>query len=101
VIVGLVLIGATVLVLGALSIPYLLDRMSESAGQVSYTVGECVVQDGTSPTSADCADPSAFVIVEQVDSQDQCDDPTQPAIEVPGPPVQFFCLAPVVAEPDR
>jgi hypothetical protein len=99
VIVGLVLIGATVLVLGALSVPFMLERLGDSAGQAGYTVGECVVQDGTTPKSADCTDPTAYQIVEQVDSQDQCDDPTQPAIEVPGPPVRFYCLAPVVAEP--
>lgn len=99
VIVGLVLIGATVLVLGALSVPFLLDRLNSSGGSVSYSVGDCVVQDGTTPRSAGCTDPGAFEIVAQVDSREECTDPTQPAIEVPGPPVQFYCLAPVAAEP--
>ena len=93
VIVGLVLIGATVLVLGALSIPFLLDRLN-STGTAAYAVGDCVVQDGQAARPVDCGAPDAYQIVARVDSQDQCDDPTQPAIEVEGPPVRFFCLVP-------
>lgn len=93
VIVGLVLIGATVLVLGALSIPFLLDRLNDS-GSIEYAVGDCVVQDGQAARPAECTTPDAYQIVARVDSRDQCDDPTQPAIEVEGAPARFFCLVP-------
>jgi hypothetical protein len=98
VIVGLVLIGATVLVLGALSVPFLLDRWND-ASNTTYTVGDCVIQDGEAARAAECTEPDAFLIVAEVDSRDLCADPTQPAIEVEGPPAQFYCLAPATAAP--
>jgi hypothetical protein len=98
VIVGLVLIGATVLVLGALSVPFLLDRLND-AGSATYTVGDCVTQDGEAARTVECTEPDAYLIVAEVDSRDQCTDPTQPAIEVAGPPAQFYCLVPATAAP--
>lgn len=97
VIVGLVLIGATVLVLGALSVPFLLDRL-DGSGE-GYAIGDCVVQDGTTPKPVECTEPGAFQVVAQVDSQEQCEDQTQPSIQVPGPPQQVYCLAPAAADP--
>jgi hypothetical protein len=93
-IVGAVLIGATLLVLGALSVPFLLQRFSENGGEATYSVGDCVVQDGANARLTDCGDEGAFEIVAQVGTRAECTDPTQPAIEVAGPPVQFYCLAP-------
>jgi hypothetical protein len=92
--VGAVLIGATLLVLGALSVPFLLQRLSENGGGATYSVGDCVVQDGANARLADCGDEGAFEIVAEVGTRAECTDPTQPAIEVAGPPVQFYCLAP-------
>lgn len=97
-IVGLVLISAALLVLAALGVPYLLQRLNDG-GPVSYTVGDCVVQNGNEARTVECSEPDAFLITSQVDRQDQCEDPTQPAIEVAGPPVRFFCLAPAVGGP--
>jgi hypothetical protein len=98
VIVGLVLIGATVLVLGALSIPFLLERLND-ASRASYTIGDCVVQDGEAARSVECTEPEAFQIVAQVDRREQCADPTQPAIEVRGSQPQFYCLVPAPGAP--
>jgi hypothetical protein len=95
VIVGVVLVGATVLVLGALSIPYLLGRLNPPPAQVTYTVGDCVAQDGSAARPVECTEPGAFEIVSQVENRDDCEDPTQPAVEVAGPPVRFYCLTPV------
>lgn len=96
VIVGVVLIGATLLVLAALSVPFLLQRLSDP-GPASYSVGDCVVQAGDNARSADCNDPGAFQVVSQVESRNDCEDPTQPAIVVEGPPVVVYCLAPAAA----
>ena len=96
-IVGAVMIGATLLVLGALSVPFLLQRISAEPA-TSYSVGDCVVQDGPNAQLADCADPGAFEVVAEVDSRAECADPTQPAIEVAGPPAQFYCLVPAGAD---
>lgn len=96
VIVGAVLIGATLLVLGALSIPFLLQRLS--AGSTGYAVGDCVIQDGPNARTVGCDTPGAFQIVAEVGSRAECGDPTQPAIEVAGPPRQFFCLMPADAQ---
>jgi hypothetical protein len=92
-IVGMVLVGATVLVVGALGVTFLLGQLRGSA-ESTYQVGECVVQSGDAAEPAACSDPGAYEIVAQVDSQAECGDPTQPAIEVSGPPVQFYCLSP-------
>lgn len=96
VIVGLVLIGATVLVLGALSIPFLLDQLRSD----SFSVGDCVVQAGENPEPAECSAPDAYEIVSQVDSLDECEDPTQPYIRTTGSPEQYYCLAPAGGEPE-
>jgi hypothetical protein len=93
-IVGAVLVGATLLVMGALSVPFLLQQLRGPAGSTSYQVGDCVVQAGDAPRSADCTEAGAYQIVGQVERQDQCEDPTQPAIEVAGPPARFYCLTP-------
>jgi hypothetical protein len=94
---GAVLIGATVLVVGALGVTFLLQQLRGSAESTTYQVGECVVQSGDAAQRADCTDPGAYEIVAQVDNDDDCDDPTQPTIEVAGPPAQFYCLAPAVS----
>jgi hypothetical protein len=103
-IVGMVLVGATVLVVGALGVTFLLGQLRGTTGSSTYQVGECVVQSGDAAEPADCADPGAYEIVAQVDSQADCGDPTQPAIEVSGPPVQFYCLTPAAGaggDPDQ
>jgi len=93
VIVGLVLLGATLLVLVAIGAVYGLSQLSRS-NTPDYAVGECVVQDGTSADIADCDQPGAYEIVSEVDTREDCPDQAQPAIEVPGSPVRVFCLAP-------
>jgi hypothetical protein len=98
VIVGAVLIGATLLVLGALAIPFLLEKLRGPDGPGQYSVGDCVVQEGENAQPADCGDPDAYEIVSQVDNQEDC-DPTQPAIEVEGTPTQVYCLAPAASQP--
>lgn len=96
-IVGVVLIGATVLVALALAVPALLEQLRGRGGSGNYTVGECVVQDGGDAAPADCSEPNAYQIVSQVDNLDEC-DPTQPTIQVDGPPTQIYCLMPAAAE---
>jgi collagen type III alpha len=99
-IIGLVLAGATLLVLGALSIPLLLQNLSGSSSDDStYSVGDCVVQEGDIAQPADCGQPGAFEIVSEVNTREECNDPTQPAIEVAGPPAKFYCLTPAAAAP--
>lgn len=93
VIVGLALLGATLLVLVAIGAVYGLSQLSRS-NTPQYAVGECVVQNGTSADLAECDQPGAFEIVSEVDSREECPDQAQPAIEVPGSPVRVFCLAP-------
>lgn len=92
-IVGLALLGATLLVLVAIGAVYGLSQLSRS-NTPQYAVGECVVQNGTSADLAECDQPGAFEIVSEVDSREECPDQAQPAIEVPGSPVRVFCLAP-------
>jgi len=87
-----------VLVALALSVPYLLAQLRDGSGETgTYTVGECVVQEGADAEPADCGAPDAYEIVSQVDNQEEC-DPTLPAIRVEGPPLQVYCLAPAAAE---
>ena len=93
VIVGLVLLGATLLVLLAIGAVYGLSQLSRSSTP-DYAVGQCVIQDGTSADLADCDQPGAFEIVSEVDTREECPDQAQPAIEVPGSPVRVFCLVP-------
>jgi hypothetical protein len=100
IIVGAVLVGATLLVLGALSVPFLLQQLRGSGESGSYTVGDCVVQAGEDAQPADCSAPNAYQIVSQVDSQEEC-DPTQPAIRVDGSPEQIYCLTPAASEPEQ
>jgi hypothetical protein len=99
IIVGAVLVGATLLVLGALSVPFLLQQLRGPSESGSYTVGDCVVQAGADAEPADCSEPNAYEIVSQVDRQEDC-DPTQPAIRVDGPPAQVYCLTPAATEPE-
>jgi hypothetical protein len=98
-IVGLVLAGATVLVALALAVPALLEQLRGGGDESgTYTVGDCVVQDGTDATPADCSAPDAYEIVSQVDNLEEC-DPTQPTIQVDGPPAQIYCLTPAGGGP--
>ncbi len=92
-IVGLVLLGATLLVMVAIGAVYGLSQLSRSSVP-DYAVGRCVVQNGTSADLADCDQPGAFEIISEVDTREECPDQAQPAIEVPGSPVRVFCLAP-------
>lgn len=96
VIVGGVLVAATVLVLGAIGAVYGLSQLT-GGGATSYSVGDCVVRAGSSAEQADCDTPGAFEIVSEVESRDECPDPTQPAVEVAGPPLTIYCLTPVSA----
>lgn len=92
-IVGIVLAGATLLVLLTIGAVFVLSMISESANP-TYAVGDCVIQAGASAEPTDCGDPDAFRIVSEVNSREECPDPAQPAVEVAGPPVQVFCLEP-------
>jgi hypothetical protein len=98
VIVGAVLVAAALLVLLTLGATFLLSRLElpfgGSSETVDYQVGDCVIQAGNAAEPADCGNPEAYLIVSQVNDREECADPTQPAIEVAGPPVQFFCLVP-------
>src|SRR5690606_24944992 len=64
VIVGLVLLGATLLVMVAIGAVYGLSQLSRSSVP-DYAVGRCVVQNGTSADLADCDQPGAFEIISE------------------------------------
>lgn len=89
------LLGAALLVLAALSIPYLAQVLSKPDTDLS--IGECVVRDGDGVERVDCATPGAYEIVASVSSRDECPDQAQPTVQVPGPPATVYCLAPAGA----
>lgn len=96
-IVAVVLGSAAALVLLTLGVAAGLSWLSQPSGDETYQVGECVVQEGSEAKSADCGADGAFEIVSQVDSRDECPDPTQPTIEVGGDSPTFYCLASAAA----
>jgi hypothetical protein len=50
-----------------------------------YPVGACVKKEGSTGVIVDCSDPDAYRIVSAVDSQTECQDVTQPWLEVREP----------------
>lgn len=97
VIVAVVLGSAAALVLVTLGAAFGLSWLSQSSGDDTYQVGDCVVQEGSEARVTSCDQEGAFEIVSQVDSRDQCPDPTEPTIEIGGDSPTFYCLASVAA----
>jgi hypothetical protein len=96
VIVGAVLVSATLLVMVALLVPWLLQQLGADPER-PYAVGDCVVQQGTNAVLADCGEPDAFRVVLEVERIEDCPDyPAQHAITVSEPPA-VFCVSPVGA----
>jgi hypothetical protein len=50
-----------------------------------YRVGACVKKEGSTAVVVDCSEPEAYRIVSAVDSQAECQDVTQPWLEVREP----------------
>lgn len=89
VIVGAVIVGATVLVLAALGMPYLMSKLRGPAEGPTYAVGDCVVQQGDNAVLAECTASGAYEIVSRVAIAADCPDPTSPTVAA-GEDV--FCL---------
>lgn len=94
VIVTVVIIGAALLVVVALGMPFLLQQLRAPAASVTYTVGECVVQDGSNAVVADCTEPDAYEITLRVAAPEDCPDPTNPTVAAGR---DVFCLEPATA----
>lgn len=95
VIVGIVIVGAALLVVAALGTPFLLQQL-RSGGTSAFTIGDCVVRDGSQGVATDCGTPGAFEIISTAADESECPDPTQPTVSYQG---TTFCLAPVGAAP--
>lgn len=93
VIVAAVLLGAALLVVLALSVPALLQRLQEDPAP-TFAVGDCVIRDGDAAQPADCTEPDAYEIVVEVGRIEDCPAyPQQPAVNVDNGSL-VFCLEP-------
>jgi len=93
---GILIIGAAaavVLVLLGVSAFFLLR--DSGGGANPFPVGSCVKQSGGTATAARCTDAGAFVVVSNVDSVDECNDKSQPYLQLSGTDMKrILCLAP-------
>ena len=92
VIVGVVIVGAALLVLAALGMPFLLSKLRAPAEGPTYAVGDCVVQQGENAVIAECTAAGAYEIVSRVAVATDCPDPTLPTVSAGD---DVFCLEPV------
>lgn len=90
-IIGIVGAAALLLVI-AFGITWVATR----PGTPAFDVGSCVRESGAQAVAAECAEAGAFTVVQKVDRIDQCADPGQPHVVVPGSNgrEQVLCLRP-------